>query len=285
MNSAPLSPAELADELAAEQDSLDALVTGLNAAQWAVSTPAAGWDVRDQIAHLALVDELAAQAVLDPEAFARTLAKANADQRAYEAAAAERGRRLAGDQTLLWWRAARARSVAALKQADPQTRLPWFGPPMKLRSFITARLMETWSHGQDVADALGASRAPTDRLAHIAHLGVVTRGWSFASHGQPVPDSDVRVDLELPSGRRVSWGPDEAADRVRGTALDFCLVVTQRRHWLDSGLQAEGGSARAWLEIAQAFAGPATVTRPGRGIRSSDARLSLRASRAAVHPG
>jgi uncharacterized protein (TIGR03084 family) len=275
MNSIPLSPADLADELAAEQESLDALVRGLNAAQWAVSTPAAGWDVRDQIAHLALVDELAAQAVLDPDEFARTLATANADQHAYEAAAAERGRRLAGDQTLVWWRAARAHSVTALKQADPQMRLPWFGPPMKLRSFITARLMETWSHGQDVADALGASRVPTDRLAHIAHLGVATRGWSFASHGQPQPDSDVHVELELPSGRRIRWGPPEAAGQVRGTALDFCLVVTQRRYWLDTELEAEGGSARAWLEIAQAFAGPPTVTRPGRGVRRPDARLSL----------
>jgi uncharacterized protein (TIGR03084 family) len=279
MNPAPLSPAELADELAAEQESLDALVRSLNAMQWAVSTPAAGWDVRDQIAHLALVDELAAQAVLDPDEFARTLAAATADQHAYEAAAAERGRRLAGEQTLLWWRAARAHSVTALKQADVETRLPWFGPPMKLRSFITARLMETWSHGQDVADALGTSRVPTDRLAHIAHMGVATRGWSFASHGQPVPDSEVHVDLELPSGRRITWGPPGAADQVRGSALDFCLVVTQRRYWLDTALEAEGGQARAWLEIAQAFAGPPTVTRPGRGVgpdggatRDSDAR-------------
>ena len=276
-DSAPLSPAELAEELAAEQESLDVLVRGLNAAQWAVSTPAAGWDIRDQIAHLALVDELAAQAVLDPDEFARTLAKANADQHAYEAAAAERGRRLSGEQTLLWWRTARTHSVTALKQADPQTWLPWFGPPMKLRSFITARLMETWSHGQDVADALGTSRVPSDRLAHIAHLGVATRGWSFVSHGQPVPETGVHVDLELPSGRRISWGTPEAADQIRGTALDFCLVVTQRRYWRDTALEAEGDAARAWLEIAQTFAGPPTVTRPGRGApgdaaRDSDAR-------------
>jgi uncharacterized protein (TIGR03084 family) len=264
--SAALSPAELAGELAAEQESLDALVSSLAEAQWSVSTPAAGWDIRDQIAHLAFVDELATQALLSPDEFARTLARANADQYAYEAAAAERARRLAGDQTLLWWRKAREQSLTALKEADPDTRLPWFGPPMKLRSFITARLMETWSHGQDVADALGTSRVPADRLAHIAHIGVATRRWSFVSHRQPEPPSDIHVDLWLPSGRRIRWGPPEAADQVRGPALDFCLVVTQRRYWLDTALEVEGSSARAWLEIAQAFAGPPTVTIPGRGI-------------------
>jgi uncharacterized protein (TIGR03084 family) len=258
-----MSP-ELAD-LTAEQDSLDALVAGLTAVQWSAATPAAGWDIRDQIAHLAFVDELAAQAITAPDEFAETLARANADQYAFEAAAARRGREQPGEETLAWWRRVRAQSRAALAGADPQLRLPWFGPPMKLRSFVTARLMETWAHGQDVADALGAEREPTDRLANIAHMGVVTRGWSFASHGLPAPASELRVDLLLPSGRRAQWGPAEAAAQVRGPALDFCLVVTQRRHWTDTALEATGQDARDWLEIAQAFAGPPTVTPPGRG--------------------
>lgn len=252
-------------DLAAEQDSLDAIVSGLTGAQWQVRTPAEGWDIRDQIAHLAFVDELAGQALTAPAQFAATLARANADQYAFEAEAAQRGRQRPGEQTLAWWRQARSQSLAALSAADPQLRLPWFGPPMKLRSFITARLMETWAHGQDVADGLSVRREPADRLAHIAHLGVATRGWSFASRGRPVPAADVYVDLLLPSGRPARWGSPAAADRVRGTALDFCLVVTQRRHWADTALEAAGAGARAWLEIAQAFAGPATVAQPGRG--------------------
>jgi uncharacterized protein (TIGR03084 family) len=263
--SAPTDLAGLIDDLAAEQDGLDALVDALPGPGWSARTPADGWDIRDQIAHLAFVDELATQALTEPERFARTLQDANADQFAFEAAAAERGRRLTGEQTLAWWRRARAQSLAALRAADPQARLPWFGPPMKLRSFVTARLMETWAHGQDVAETLRRPRPPTDRLAHIAHMGVATRGWSFVSHGLEPPADEVHVDLVLPSGRHQQWGPADAASQVRGTALDFCLVVTQRRYWAETTLEVTGATARAWLPIAQAFAGPPTTAGPGRG--------------------
>ena len=258
----------LTDDLAAEQESLDVILAGLAESEWSLPTPADGWDIRDQVAHLAFVDELAVQALLQPEEFTRTLEAANADQHRYEAAAAQRGRQRTGPQTLTWWREARAASIGALRGADLDARLPWFGPPMKLRSFVTARLMETWSHGQDVADAAGVLREPADRLAHIAHLGVATRGWSFACRGQPVPDTEIFVDLALPSGRRQQWGPPDAPSRISGPALDFCLVVTQRRHWTDVTLEVSGDDAAAWLEIAQAFAGPPTVCKPGRGLEA-----------------
>jgi uncharacterized protein (TIGR03084 family) len=57
-----------------------------------------------------------------------------------------------------------------------------------------------------------------------------------------------------------TWGPDDALQRVTGPAVDFCLLVTQRRHRDDLALVAEGVDADAWLDIAQAFAGP-----PGEG--------------------
>jgi uncharacterized protein (TIGR03084 family) len=129
---------------------------------------------------------------------------------------------------------------------------------MGAKSFVTARLMETWAHGQDVADALGAERPATDRLRHIAQLGVITRGWTYVNRGVEPPAGDVRVELAAPSGEVWTWGPEDAAGRVTGPALDFCLVVTQRRHVDDTVLLVEGAVARDWLEKAQAFAGPPT---------------------------
>jgi uncharacterized protein (TIGR03084 family) len=131
---------------------------------------------------------------------------------------------------------------------------------MKARSMLTARLMETWAHGQDIADGLGVERVPTDRLRHVAHLGVRTVGFAFAAHGRPAPEVPIRFELRSPGGELWRWGPEDAADRVSGPALDFCLLVTQRRHRDDLALTAEGTTARAWLPIAQAFAGP-----PGEG--------------------
>jgi uncharacterized protein (TIGR03084 family) len=136
---------------------------------------------------------------------------------------------------------------------------------MSVTSFTTARLMETWAHGQDVVDALGRTRALGPRLRHVAEIGVRARGFAYASRGLPVPDHPVRVELSGPGGEAWAWGPEDARDRVRGDALDWCLVVTQRRNPADTALVVEGDTAREWVGIAQAFAGAPTEHRPARG--------------------
>jgi uncharacterized protein (TIGR03084 family) len=141
---------------------------------------------------------------------------------------------------------------------------------MSALSFATARLMEVWAHGQDVADALGIERVPTDRLRHIAHLGVATFGWSFTSRRMKVPDSPVRVEITSPSGELWTWGPETAGDIVRGPAEDFCLVVVQRRNPADTRLAIEGATARQWMSIAQTYAGPPGAGRkPGMFAKSA----------------
>jgi uncharacterized protein (TIGR03084 family) len=135
---------------------------------------------------------------------------------------------------------------------------------MSAMSHATARLMETWAHGQDVVDGLGLERPPTARLRHIAHLGVRTRAYSYQQRNLTPPATDVHVVLEAPDGGTWTWGDVAAPDRVTGPALDFCLVVVQRRHLDDTALRVEGLHAREWLLIAQAFAGNAGAgRRPG----------------------
>jgi len=138
---------------------------------------------------------------------------------------------------------------------------------MAARSFATARLMETWAHGQDVADALGVVRRPTARLRHVAHIGVRARPFSYAVRAMTVPTGDVRVELRGPDGEKWSWGQPDAPDAVRGDAVDFCLLVTQRRHRDDVGLTVVGPLATEWMAIAQAYAGP-----PGPGRAPSALR-------------
>jgi uncharacterized protein (TIGR03084 family) len=255
---------ELLADLEAETAVVLDLVADLDDDGIATPTPAEGWTIRDQLTHLAYFDETATLAAVDPERFRREAAGLAArgddfpDQVAAEhahlPAAAVRG----------WLARTRAEFVAVFGGLDPSTRLPWYGPDMSAASSATARLMETWAHGQDVADALGVTREPTDRLRHIAHLGVRTAGFAFALRGMPVPDAPVRVELDAPSGARWTWGPEDAADRVTGPALDFCLAVTQRRHRDDTALQVSGPTASAWMAIAQAFAGaPADGRAPG----------------------
>ena len=129
-------------------------------------------------------------------------------------------------------------------------------PRMSPRSMATARLMETWAHGQDVADALRVHREPTERLRDVAHLGVRTRDFAFSINEIDAPAEEFRVELTAPDGSVWTWGPEDAAQRVTGSAEDFCLLVTQRRELDQVDLVAMGDDAHRWLEIAQAFAGP-----------------------------
>ncbi len=251
---------QICADLRAEHDALDAIVADLTPEQWALRTPAEGWDVRDTIVHIVQADEAGYVAVADATDFERR--KQLVLTEGLDAFGSGAG--CSGAETLAWWRDARNRMVDAFAALEPKARIPWFGPSMGALSFATARLMETWSHGQDIATTLGRTIEPTDRLRHVAHIGVTTRGWSYANRGRTAPDTPVRVELVAPSGAVWTWGPDDAPERVSGSALEFCLVVTQRRHVTDTSLHAEGSAAAEWLEIAQAFAGPPTLTDPQR---------------------
>lgn len=243
----------LCDDLAAEHAALDALVAPLAPAAWETVTPAVGWAVRDQIAHLANGDESAQLAVTDPTTF-RERAQVPREER--EGQWLARARAMSSARLLAWWRQSRARMVDAFLPLDPAARIGWYGPSMSARSFATARLMETWAHGQDICDALGLTRPATARLRHICHLGVLARPWSYTVRGLTAPEAPVRVELQSPAGDAWTWGEPIAADTIRGTALDFALLVIRRRHAADTALVAEGPYAQEWLGIAQCFAGP-----------------------------
>ena len=246
-------------DLTAESEQLDALVAPLPPEAWARPTPAPGWTVAHQIAHLAWTDHVAGLAATDAEAFFASVTSAPDPARLVDDGAESF---LAPPAELLArWRDGRAALTAALAAAAPGEKLPWYGTRMSPASMATARMMETWAHGEDVADALGVTRTPTERLRHVAHLGFRTLGHSFAAHGRPVPTAPVRVELAGPDGGTWSFGPADAADRVTGPALDFCLLVTQRRHRADLALVATGPIADEWLDVAQAFAGPSGAGR------------------------
>jgi uncharacterized protein (TIGR03084 family) len=257
-------------DLSAEHDDFDAIVDGLDDG-WDIPTPAPGWTVRDQIGHLAFFDGQARSALEDPETFAAMvdgLRSSPDDVEGWMDDSLEETRRLDPAELIMWWRGERAALLTALAVAEPSRRVPWFGPAMSTVSFATARLMETWAHGQDVADALGVVRLPTRRLRHVAHIGVRALPFSFANRGLAAPTAPVRVELDSPEHDAWTWGPEDAVDRVSGPALDFCLVVTQRRHLDDAHLQIEGPVATAWMPIAQAFAGPPGAGREAGQFRS-----------------
>lgn len=251
---------QLVGDFEAECADLDARVSPLDTGAWGTPTPATGWDIRDTINHLAFFDADALLAVTDPDAFSALVQRVTVAGNDYVEQRTLEGRSFDPAQVLDRWRTGRVALAAALRGMDPGARVPWFGPPMSPASFVTARLMEVWAHGQDVVDALGQQRPATSRLRAVADLGYRTRAFSYAVRGAVMPEAPVRLELAGPEGQTWTWGPPDAADVISGPALDFCLLVTQRRHRDDLALTVRGAAAQEWAAIAQAFAGP-----PGAG--------------------
>jgi uncharacterized protein (TIGR03084 family) len=249
--------AAICEDLEAETADLLRLIVGLSPLHWDLATPAEGWSIRDSVSHLAFFDETGNLAATDPDAFA-TSAKALMASTDPGVGGITRGRSIKSVEVLNWFISARSNMIASFRDLDAKTRLPWYGPAMGALSFATARLMETWAHGQDIADTLGATRPPSARLKHIAHIGIRARPFSYMINNKELPPVDVGVRLTAPDGSRWTWN-DEAAEQnlISGDALDFCLIVTQRRHLLDTSLKVTGDEAHEWIAFAQAFAGAA----------------------------
>ncbi|WP_371670685.1 TIGR03084 family metal-binding protein [Streptomyces sp. NBC_00289] len=258
-------PTPVFDDLREESEELDSLVAGLSSGQWSLATPAPRWSIAHQIAHLAWTDRSALLAVTDEDGFRALVEKALAAPESFVDEGAEEGARLSPAELLVRWRAGRTALDEALRAAPPGARFPWYGPPMSAASMATGRLMETWAHGQDIADTLNVVRTHGDRLRHVVRIGVRARDFAFLVHGLTAPAEAFRVELAGPSGDVWAYGPEDAAQRVTGPALDFCLLVTQRAHRADLALRATGDDADRWLDIAQAFAGPPGAGRPPKG--------------------
>lgn len=249
-------------DLTAEGDRLEALVATLDDAGWHTPTPAAGWDVATQVGHLTWTDEVALRAATDRAAWDAVVVAAVNDPSGFVDDGAAQ---VAQDPDLSTrWQTARRDLARALADHPHGEKMPWFGPPMSAASMATARLMETWAHSLDVHEALGVTPVPTNRIRHVAHLAVRTRDFAFVTHSLTPPAGEFRIDLVAPDGDVWAWGPEDAAQTVTGSALDLCLLATQRVHRADTDLVATGPEADQWLDIAQCFAGP-----PGEGRSAS----------------
>ena len=247
---------DICNDLAAEYKALDTIVSELSEQQWHTITPFYEWTIKEEIIHIAYFDDRARLSVDDPDAFIRHKKKSLKKPKDFNEKTVTPIMDPPIPKLLSWWRSEREKLLAICRQKKPTDRISWYGPSMSARSFIAARIMEVWAHGQDVCDALNIQRPATNRLYHIAHIGVATLGWSFSNRGMKVPDTLVRVELESPGNDIWVWGPEGADQVVKGSAEGFCQVVTQRRNITHTNLRTTGSVAGRWMKIAQAFAGP-----------------------------
>jgi uncharacterized protein (TIGR03084 family) len=254
-----------------EVEELYGLLAGMSVAPWTAATGFKGWTVEEIVQHLHHSDLMAMASADGAAAFAAFRAEMQALRArglTNVAATRERLGDLRGVGLLGLWRETALALCARLSGLAPETRMPWAGPGMGLRMFATARQMETWSHGQAIYDVLGAERpAASDRLRNIAEIGVRTYGWTFRNRGEEPPGPQPAVRLMVGEGAVWEW-PGEGG-MVAGDAVAFCQVVAQTRNVADTALIVEGAAARAWMALAQCFAGPPeTPPAPGTRVRA-----------------
>jgi uncharacterized protein (TIGR03084 family) len=250
--------------LTAECDELDQLLAGLDDQQWQLPTPAPGWTITDQVAHLAATFKLAGLSPSDPEAFTAVVRRLDPD---FSVNVDNAMREFLSDPPEVLfsrWQAERAAAVKALAAVPGDQLVPWLVNPLPPAVLAMAGMMEAFAHGQDIADALGIRRTRTDRIKFLVAFAVRTWDFGYLAREEPRPDVEFGFDITAPSGAQWQFGPPDAAQRISGPAEDFCLLVTRRRHRDDLAVTAVGADAEHWLDIAQAYRGPAGAGRePG----------------------
>jgi len=252
-----------------ESESLYALLAPRPESDLGLVTQFKGWSIEDVIAHLHLFNLAAGLSVRSAgelRGFFADLRRSSESGRSLREATFERLAPLRGRALLEQWHSDCREVAREFERVDPRSRVAWGGPDMSARSSISARLMETWAHGQAVFDRIGVVRVDADRIRNVAVLGVNTFAWTFRNRGLEVPGPAPRVVLEAPSGARWEWNHENDSDLVEGRATEFCQVVAQTRAFEDTSLRVVGDVARRWVSIAQCFAGPPEDP-PGLGTR------------------
>jgi uncharacterized protein (TIGR03084 family) len=260
---------EISQDFRKEVDALHDFLETLAPEDWERETGFMGWTPWDVVAHLHYFDVVSMASLAGETAFAverDALMAAIGKGRTNKELARERFGGLDAKALLEAWQQTAHALAKALGEAAPKQRLPWFGPDMGVAMFTTARYMETWAHGQEIYDLMGVTRKYDDRIKHIATIGVKTFGWTFVNRNEEPPGPPPYVRLEAPSGEVWEWGEPSDDECVRGSAVDFCHVVTQGRNVADTALDVRGPVATRWMSIAQCFAGGA-VDPPAPGTR------------------
>ena len=250
----------ICDDLRDETAALAAIVEPLTEEQWRLPTVAEGWDTAETIFHLAASDRVALMAVVDRPAFLEVRDRMMRGETSLHGSVGRDSSEMTGAELWRWFVELRGEMISAFRGVEPRERLAWLGPDIGARSLATSRLLETWSHAHDVADTFGVSYPQTDRLRHIAHIGFVTRDFSYTHRGLTPPSEPVRVELRSPDGDVWTWGPDDAAQAVVADAAEFCKVVTHRLAFADSSVRTDGPLAAEWMQIAQPWIEPETIS-------------------------
>ena len=243
----------------AESDALYQLLQALNDDDLNEATQFKGWTINAILQHLHYFNYAARISLQDGPEIRQLLDDLRKSQEKGESLVDYADTQLngvKGRSLLRLWRDYYTDMAHTFREADPKQRVKWAGPDMSVLSSITARLMETWAHGQAIFDLIGVMREDRDHIKNIVVLGNNTFTWTFTNREEKVPDQKPFLKLRAPSNDIWEFNDHSEHNRIEGTATEFCQVVTQTRNVRDTTLNVVGDTANKWMAVAQCFAGP-----------------------------
>ena len=240
---------EILSDLVAEQQFLDQFLQRIPLKDWDKKTRSVGWTIRDTISHLADSEELAASVMTGEADLTRYRSTPDLDSLRQEAV--DKGRKMRPQDVIEWWRGGRAKVVEPLSHMGPEHRLEWIAGSMSARTLATTRLMETWAHGLDIYEALGAEIEDTPRIRHICWLGWKSLPYAFKLAGHDyVP---IRVEVIGPGYVKWVYGPDDAENLIKGSAADWARLSVRRATVKDTRLKVTGEAAQVAVEVVRTY--------------------------------
>jgi uncharacterized protein (TIGR03084 family) len=249
---------EITSALREQQRELAGLLAGIDEDGWGRASPCEGWTVGDVVLHLAQTNELALASA--EGRFAAGLGDLSGgpagDVDEGAALMVERDRRAPMTEILDRWQRGADDLQAALEASDAHTRVEWVAGPLSARTLATTRLAETWIHTGDVAEGLGVTVEPGERLRHVARLAWRTLPYAFARAGREL-SGPVAFDLVGPTGEPWRFEPDGeggATTTIRGDGVELCRVAGRRLDPADTGLTGDGPDVAAVLDLVRTYA-------------------------------
>lgn len=209
------------ENLAIVWDSIDRLCSDLTGSQWELPTGCPGWTVKDHLSHL--VDyEARAAGQPAPEHDPGPLPHLKNDLGRANEVGVDVRRPRSGGQVLEEFRTVTAQRLAGLRELSgqdlaAQTMTP--AGPGTLADMLTLRVMDSWSHEQDIRRAVGRpghvqGPAAEEAVAYFARfLPYVVGKRAAAPEGSTVVFriGDRAVVVEVTGGRgRLTAQPGEA---------------------------------------------------------------------------
>jgi uncharacterized protein (TIGR03084 family) len=249
---------EILAALGEQHAELAGLITPLDDAGWARPTPCEGWDVADVVLHLAQTDEMALGSLQGRLVeVATSITEGLPDMTSVDDGVEQMVRHQRGappSELLARWTSTTDALRAAFAATDPSERVLWVSGELSARTLATTRISETWIHTGDVADALGVTLVPSDRLKLIARLAWRTLPYAFTRVGRELT-GPVAFRLVGPAGDAWDFIPDdEPRTTISGDAYELCQVAGRRVDPATTSLRAEGPDAESVLELVRTYA-------------------------------